>query len=164
MNSPTKFRPGKVRAIVDVFRNRLSRPAGSLRPVVKCWQLGDGASNDGPDVTPGEWTTAIFPVLRLDPSGSGGGFKTQSTSQSTLRLTITLGLAGDDPRDAFDFWEMVLAELYPGDRSLIAQLTPLGAHSYSVESPAFEPRRFPDGNGQVVTGTIAVPVEYCTKP
>lgn len=162
MRPANRFKPGKARAIIDIFRDVLFVNSG-LKRVVKTWQLSRGLDTD--DVLPDRWPVEFFPALRLDFETGALGFKTQATQQSNLVLVVTLGIAGTDPRDAADFWEMVTDVLYPCDRSILDALNPSGVHGYVVSEPAIERRRFTDSDaGQIVVGRVTVPYEYRARP
>lgn len=162
MKSNVKFRPGRIRAITDVVRAALRRST-ALQGVVKTWQLAEGRDTD--DALPERWAVDLFPALRLDIEGLGGGYKTQATQQSKIVLAITLGVPGTAPGDASDFWEMIVAVLFPCDGTLLDALAPLGCFGYAIESPAVnQVTSFPDGAGQIVVGRVAFPFEYKAKP
>lgn len=162
MRSRARFTPGKIRSITNVVRDALRRSA-ALRGVVKTWQLAEGSDTD--DILPGRWAVELFPALRLDIEGIGGGYKNQANQQSTIILVVTLGVPGTDPRDASDFWEMVVAVLFPCDGSLLDLFAPLGVFGYAIDGPAVSQTVvYPDGAGQVVTGRVSFPFEYRAKP
>ncbi len=152
---------GQLRGIWDALRAQLRQDGSELARCVRTYQLCEGKDVDL--IEPAAWELALFPVLRLDLEGGGGGWQNQATTKFTMRARITLGIRDTDQGDALDWWECVVNQLYPGDRSLYDALYACGVRSYTLTDPAVAGKKYSDGLGQVISGQLSLHVEIRTK-
>jgi hypothetical protein len=118
---------------------------------------------DRDDLPVSSWTAAHFPALRLELDGGGASWLNQVAQKTDVSYLFTLGVAGTDQGDALDYFELVVARLYPGDGSLYSLLKPLGVMSYSIQATGISPQPHPEGRGQVVTARFTLHHELRTK-
>jgi hypothetical protein len=161
LKPPAPIPKGNRRKVHDILCNFLRGEGTVLRRYVRTWQLGDGSDNDL--VEPRDWTADLCPVFRVRMEGTPGHWRNQVTTASPVLVAITIGIQGDDPRDAWDVWEVVEQRVFPGDMSLYPQLKPLGVVAYSINQPAVSSRTFVGGRGQHIEGQLKLDFEYRTK-
>jgi hypothetical protein len=145
----------------DVLRAYLAADGTELKRWVKTWQLADGDAADL--VEPESWAISLFPLFRLRFEGNAGQWRNEVTSKSPLDLVVTLGLPGNAVGDVFDAWAAVERRFFPGDKSLYAQVKPLGVVAYSISQPGITAKSYQDGRGQVVTGRVRLEYEFRTQ-
>jgi hypothetical protein len=165
--SRNRFIPpkGNIRQAKALIKAQLTRPNSNIDRYCSYWQFNEGIV-EGKQIDSVEinhWNVDVFPILRMEASGGPTQWYNEVTQKTQITLSLTLGLEGTNQDDATDFFEMVVAQLYPGDRSLYDKLKPLGIMSYSIIGTGITTQKFPDGTGQIVTAHLAMLYELRTK-
>jgi hypothetical protein len=158
-----KLPHGKIRKCRDFVKQHLRRPHSDLDRFITTWQMGDGSGNqDINKILPDKWYVDLFPIFRMELGGSEATWINEVTQRFWLMYNITLGVEGVDDGDGTDFWEAVVAHMYPGDLSVYKALKPFGVMSYSVDLMAVTPQQYADQTGFIVQGRLRMNFEFRT--
>jgi hypothetical protein len=127
-----------------------------LHQAVDTWQVWDGSEE-----ATTEPTEANLPLFRMEPASATQKWADEQTHNCLMTFKISIGVAGTDITDLFDFWSAVEVALFTGN-TLLDALIPFGVIQKTITGPAITPRLFGQKAGLAAEAALSVLMRIAT--